>query len=306
MSALAADASAIAAPAITVMAPAKINLSLHVCGRRADGYHLLESLVVFAGVGDRITVSPADELRLTVEGPFAGALSQEPDNLVLRAARLLAGTLSPAPGAAIILEKNLPVASGIGGGSADAAATLVACARLWRTDARAFSDQEIAAKLGADVPVCLAGVPAFMSGVGEIVAPAPALPEAALLLVNPGQPLATKAVFAALNGRLSTAPSRALFTGLADPVALAKALARADNDLAEPACDLMPEIIGVLAALAEIRGCLLARLSGSGPTCFGLFADLDQARRAGAILTAREPTWWVAAAPVLRAPDSSL
>ena len=295
------------AAAVSVPAPAKINLSLHVCGRRADGYHLLESLVVFAAVFDRITATPADDLSLTIKGPFAGALDREHDNLVLRAARWLAGARAAqtgVSGAHIVLEKSLPVASGIGGGSADAAATLLACARLWDIDRALLADVDIAAKLGADVPVCLRGTPAFMSGIGEIVVPAPPLPEAALVLVNPGVPLATKAVFGALNGRFSAAPAREAVSGLADAAALAKGLGQFRNDLTAPALELLPAIRPVLEALARTPGCLLARLSGSGPTCFGLFADGAGAHRAAAALAAEQPSWWVAAAPILPAPQA--
>ncbi len=309
-------ASAAEPEAIIATAPAKINLSLHICGQRADGYHLLDSLVVFAGVGDRIMVSPADDLRLTIEGPFAGALAEQPDNLVMRAARLLASTVargrdagvsgSRLSGAHIVLEKNLPVASGIGGGSADAAATLIACGRLWNIDPMRLADSDIAAKLGADVPVCLGGVPAFMSGIGEIIAPAPPLPQASLVLVNPGEPLPTKAVFAALRGRTSKPPPRDSVAGLANAPALAAALAHFRNDLTAPALELLPAIASVLAALEQAPGCLLARLSGSGPTCFGLFSDEAAARRAAAKLTASKPRWWIAAAPVLAPRQSSV
>jgi 4-diphosphocytidyl-2-C-methyl-D-erythritol kinase len=291
---------------ITVNAPAKINLTLHVCGKRADGYHLLDSLVVFAGVGDRITVSDDTALRLSVGGPFGAALTNEPDNLVLRAARLLAASSHTTRGAHIHLEKNLPVASGIGGGSADAAATLMACGRLWNLDPRAISDTDIAAKLGADVPVCLRGVPAFMSGIGEIVAPAPPLPAAWLVLVNPGEPLATKAVFAALAGRFSKAMARESFAGLATARDLAAALTLYRNDLMAPARELLPSVVTVLDTLEQSPGCLLARLSGSGPTCFGVFADEDGARIAAAGLEKSHTGWWVVPAPILVEPPSEL
>ena len=234
---------------ISVTAPAKINLTLHVSGKRADGYHLLDSLVVFAGVGDTISVAPADTISLSVTGPFASSLANEPDNLVLRAARLLAATHNVSAGAAITLEKNLPVASGIGGGSADAAATLKACQCLWYVDPNTIGDAGLAAKLGADVPVCLHGVPAFMSGIGEVIAPAPPLPPAWLVLVNPGLPLATKAVFGALNGRFAQPMIRADFEGLADAAALAVALKRYGNSLTVRALALLPAIGGVLKAL---------------------------------------------------------
>ena len=175
-------------------APAKINLHLHVVGRRQDGYHLLDSLVVFAGVGDWLEVSPAADLSLTLAGPFAAGLAAEPDNLVLRAARGLAELAGIRPSGALRLEKNLPVASGIGGGSADAAAALRLLCRFW-----AISPDltRLAQSLGADVPVCLLGRPALMSGTGEVLAPAPPVPDAGLVLVNPGIAVATPAVFRA-------------------------------------------------------------------------------------------------------------
>jgi len=284
--------------AIGLMAPAKINLALHVCGKRADGYHLLDSLVVFAGVGDTITVTPNPTLRLTLTGPFGAALSSESDNLVLRAARMLAAARNVSAGAHIVLEKNLPVASGIGGGSADAAAALKACARLWKVTP-GFSDSEIAAALGADVPVCLKGIPAFMSGIGEIIDPAPALPTTWLLLVNPGLPLATKAVFGALAGRTSGPFVREDLAGLETPEALAKVLKGCRNDLMAPALESLPAIGAVISALEEAQGCLLACLSGSGPTCFGLFADETAARQAGVAIAAQHPSWWTAPAPML-------
>lgn len=288
------------AGAISATAPAKINLTLHICGRRADNYHLLDSLVVFADVGDRVTVSPADILSLTITGPFGPALANEADNLVLRAARLLAARHKIVAGARIFLEKNLPVASGIGGGSADAAAALVACGHLWKVDPTTLADAEIAAGLGADVPVCLRGVPAFMSGIGEIIAPAPALPRAWLVLANPGEPLSTKAVFTALAGRYSSAMTRSDFADLGDAASLASILKGYGNDLMAPALELLPAIKPVLAALEQSPGCLLARLSGSGPTCFGLFADGVSAERAAAGIAAARPRGWTAAAGILK------
>jgi 4-diphosphocytidyl-2-C-methyl-D-erythritol kinase len=292
--------SAIDTGGITVAAPAKINLSLHVCGKRADGYHLLDSLVVFAGVGDGITVRPAETITLKITGPFGAALASEPDNLVLRAARLLAAKHGIARGADITLEKNLPVASGIGGGSADAAATLTACGTLWDVDAQALDDREIAASLGADVPVCLRGIPAFMSGIGEIVEPAPLLPAAWLVLVNPGEPLSTKDVFKALQGRFSAPMQRDGVRNLRDAMALAEVLRNFHNDLMTPAKELLASVNAVLEALAATPGCLLARLSGSGPTCFGIFGDKRAAEDAAAHIQTAQPRWWTAAAPMLR------
>jgi len=287
------------AGAISVTAPAKINLSLQVCGRRADNYHLLDSLVVFAGIGDAIRASAGEEISLVVTGPFGAALASEPDNLVLRAARLLARTHDISHGAHIALEKNLPVASGIGGGSADAAATLKACGRLWNVDPYALADADIAAALGADVPVCLRAMPAFMSGIGEIIAPSPPLPEAWLVLVNPGEPLATKAVFAALNGRYSAPMERRVFDHLKDAADLARALKLYSNDLMAPARELLPPVSAVIEALERTSGCLLARLCGSGPTCFGLFATAAAAHAAADEIRAARASWWVVAAPIL-------
>ncbi len=288
------------AGAIGAAAPAKINLALHVCGKREDGYHLLDSLVVFAGVGDRISVVPSPELRLILNGPFGAALKSEDDNLVLRAARLLATVHGRDANVEITLTKNLPVASGIGGGSADAAATLGACARLWNVDLAQLPHAEIAARLGADVPVCVEGVPAFMSGIGEVIAHAPPLPLAWLLLVNPGVPLATRAVFEALRGRFSAPMPRHGFVDLANAEALAKMLKLYTNDLMAPAVELRPVIGDVLKTLEAPGDCLLARLSGSGPTCFGLYAGEPQARAAAQTISAQQPGWWVAPAPLLR------
>jgi 4-diphosphocytidyl-2-C-methyl-D-erythritol kinase len=283
---------------VTVHAPAKINLALHVCGRRSDGYHLLDSLVVFTDVGDRISVSKSEELSLEVTGPFGDALVSETNNLVMRAAHLLRTFANIKDGARIRLEKNLPVASGIGGGSSDAAATLRACAELWAIDPTQISNTELAAKLGADVPVCVLRKPAFMSGIGEVLSPAPPLPTFWLVLVNSGQPLVTKTVFAALSN-FSPALTRGAFDNLAGATDLAGALKSHQNDLTGPARALAPSITSALSALENAPECLLARLSGSGPTCFGVFTDEHAARNAAALISSREPGWWVVPARIL-------
>jgi 4-diphosphocytidyl-2-C-methyl-D-erythritol kinase len=269
-------------------APAKINLALHVLGRRADGYHLLDSLVVFAEVGDTLRACPADDLTLAVEGRFAAALTGEADNLVLRAAEMLSAAAGVAPRAKIVLRKELPVASGIGGGSADAAAALRLLCRLWRLDVPAAELAGLALRLGADVPVCLAGRPARMAGVGEALSRAPDLPSCGLVLVNPGVAVATPAVFKARTGPFS-APLD-LPPAWSDARALAATLQAAGNDLQAPALALTPVIADVLAALRALSGCLLARMSGSGATCFGLFASPAEAAAAAACLPARG--WW--------------
>ena len=266
-------------------APAKVNLTLHVTGRRGDGYHLLDSLVVFAGVGDRVTVRPSSGLHLTVTGPQAADLPVHDDNLVLRAARLMGGEV------AVVLDKVLPVASGIGGGSADAAATLRAMARL----GRALPDAAAVLSLGADVPVCLAGGAGRMTGVGEAVTPVVGLPEAWLVLVNPGVAVATPEVFRALLHK-DNPPMPAVLPQLRSVAALADFLLTQRNDLEGPAISLAPVIGVVLADLAALPGCHLARMSGSGATCFGLFADRPGADAAADRLRAARPGWWVAAA----------
>ena len=284
--------------AMTEAAPAKINLCLHVTGQRADGYHLLDSLVVFADIADRISVSAAPALSLRVTGPQAAGLAAElaagADNLVLRAAQSLAAARGPVPGAAITLDKQLPLASGIGGGSADAAATLRALACLWRV---ALPDATAVLALGADVPVCLAGRPARMRGIGAELSAVPPLPPAWLVLVNPGVAVATPAVFKALAKK--TNPGLPEVPHLADAPALAAWLGQQRNDL-EPAAEaLAPVIAEVRRALAAQPGCLLARMSGSGATCFGLFADPATAHAAKAALASAERQWWVAAGRML-------
>ena len=268
-------------------APAKINLTLHVTGQRADGYHLLDSLVVFAGACDGVTASEADALSLAVTGPFAASLV-DGDNLVLRAARALAASAGIVPRAALALDKRLPVASGIGGGSADAAASLRALVRLWRLDVGAADLHAVAAGLGADVPVCLESRPRLMSGIGEILSPAPAVPPCGILLVNPGVGLATQAVFRARSGPFSQPTG--LSAPWADAAAMARDLAQARNDLQAPAVGLCPAIGAVLAALSADPDALLVRMSGSGATCFALYKTADRAVEAAA-MPARPGHW---------------
>lgn len=290
---------------VRAAARAKINLYLHVLGRRPDGFHLLDSLVVFADLGDQLVARPAAALTLDIDGPFAGGLGAGPDNLVLRAAEALRATLGrPGAGASLTLTKILPVASGIGGGSADAAATLALLPALWGVRLPAERLAALALPLGADVPVCLAGGPRFVGGVGETMVPPPPLPPAWLLLANPRIALPTAAVFKVREGPFSAAGR---WTGpLPDAAALAAALAARGNDLAAPARRLVPAIDAVLAAVAALPGCLLARLSGSGATCFGLFAGAAEAEAGAARLRRAQPDWWVAAAPMLTEDRSPL
>jgi len=282
---------------ISVFAPAKVNLSLHVVGKRADGYHLLDSLVAFAGVGDTLDFTPAATLTLEVGGPTAGLIPSQGENIVLKAARLLAEAAGVTRGAAIRLTKRLPVAAGIGGGSADAAAALKGLMRLWDVTLPAERLAALALSIGADVPVCLAGRPMRMQGIGEVLEPAPALPAAWLVLVNPMVPLHTPPVFKARQGPFSAAEP--LTQSPADARALAAALAARRNDLTQPAISIEPVVGEVLAALAAGEGCLLARMSGSGATCFGLYATEAEARAAATRLQAAWPGWWVAPAVLL-------
>lgn len=278
-------------------ARAKVNLHLHVVGRRPDGYHLLDSLVAFAAVGDTVEVRAGNGLGLTVEGPTAAALAGEADNLVLRAARALADRLGRPADLAIRLVKRLPVASGIGGGSADAAATLRAVAALWDLPPDVADLAAVAPALGADVPVCLLGRVANMGGIGDRLDPAPALPGGWLVLVNPGVPCPTPSVFRARTGPFS-APDP-LTEAPADVAALASALGRRRNDLTDPAIRVAPAVADVLAHLATVDGCRLARMSGSGATCFGLFDGPDAAAVAAAAIGHARPDWWTVACALL-------
>ncbi len=250
----------------TGFAPAKINLALHVTGRRADGYHLLDSLVVFGRAGDRLVLRGAPGLSLGVEGPFADRIPAGAENLVLRAMEVMRReTGAQGQGASVTLTKRLPPGSGIGGGSSDAAAALRGLAQLWDMD---LPGPKALLALGADVPVCMDPRPQRMRGVGERLNPVTGLPDLPLLLVNPGVPVATPAVFTALTER-DGAPMEPL-PDAPDLPRFVEWLARQRNDLQPPAMALVPEIGTVLARMKASAGCLLARMSGSGATCFAI------------------------------------
>lgn len=280
-------------------ARAKLNLYLHVVARRADGYRLLDSLVVFAAIGDVLSGEPAEALTLSVDGRFAEALAGEAheSNSVVRAARSLAAALGRPPAIALRLTKTLPVAAGLGGGSADAAAALRLCARAWSIDAGDPLLAEIARGLGADIPVCLAGQPAYMGGIGDELAPAPRLPQMGVVLVNPGVGLSTARVFAGFGGEFST-PARFSETPR-DARELAEILSSRRNDLLASAVRCVPQIRHVLDALAASPACLMAEMSGSGATCFGLYADRAAADRAASWLAAHAGGWWIAPSTIL-------
>jgi 4-diphosphocytidyl-2-C-methyl-D-erythritol kinase len=289
---------------VEAFAPAKVNLYLHVTGRRGDGYHMLDSLIAFADIGDRLTAEPAGVLSLEVSGPEARSLpSTYEDNLVLRAARLLAAHAGITTGAALRLQKSLPVAAGIGGGSSDAAAALRALRQLWQVSVGDAALRALAAELGADIPACVGGRAVWVGGIGERIDPAAALPKAGILLANPRTKLPTAAVFAARRGAFG-GPGR--FEPMpASVVGLAQTLMRCRNDLTDAAIGLVPEIGAVLASLRALPGALLARMSGSGATCFALFRDRGAAERAREALAAAEPRWWCAAGGFVAAEELS-
>ena len=286
-------------PSVSVFAPAKINLFLHLIGKRADGYHLLESLVAFVDIGDVVSTSDSASLQLTISGPFAKALSDTEGNSILAAARFLATANGRQESSVSIeLTKNLPVASGIGGGSSDAAATLLACQSLWHIHALP-DPPAIAAGLGADVPVCLRGRPTFMSGIGETLSDIADFPTCDVVLVNPGMALPTANVFGAFQGSFSKPLAKAPQKGWASLGKLLEFLRHTHNDLTTSAVTLAPDITHVLSALSAQPGCGLARMSGSGATCFGLFHNPSEARAAAETLATTQPLWWVKAGQLL-------
>jgi 4-diphosphocytidyl-2-C-methyl-D-erythritol kinase len=283
--------------ALAGFAPAKVNLTLHVLGRRADGYHEIESLVAFAGVGDRLTFAAGAELTLQVTGPTAAAAGEGHDNLVLKAARAACERVPNLRLGSFRLEKQLPVAAGLGGGSSDAAAALRLIAqanRLLPDDPRLSA---AARATGADVPVCLGARARMMRGIGEILGRPIVLPPLPAVLINPGVAVATKDVFAALAASpLAGAPQADdVISGAAGFAAVVAALKSRRNDLEAPALRIQPVIGEVLAALRGSTDCALARMSGSGATCFGLFASDAAAQSAAAAVQAAHPTWWVRA-----------
>jgi 4-diphosphocytidyl-2-C-methyl-D-erythritol kinase len=288
---------AVVAASLVDAAFAKINLTLRVLGRRSDGYHELESLVAFADVGDGLQLQTGSPLALEIDGPYAEACGSPADNLVLKAATAFAARVEGLRLGHFVLTKELPVAAGIGGGSADAAAALRLLVHANRqifakadfADARV---RDVALGVGADVPVCLESRARIMRGVGEELLDPLDLPPLPALLVNPGVPLSTREVFARLGGKFSTASSAAVPR---DTAALIDWLAAQGNDLTEPAIACVPVVAEVLNASAALPGARLARMSGSGPTCFALFGSQAEAERAARALQATHKDWWIQA-----------
>lgn len=284
----------LAASPLAEAAPAKVNLALHVTGRRDDGYHIIESLAVFTRFGDRLQAFAAEEDGLAVSGRYAAGAPADGRNLIVMARdalRKAAGSRNAFP-VAIALEKNLPVASGIGGGSSDAAAALRLLSRIWGLDIDAVELAGIALSLGADVPMCLAAQPLVARGIGENVEPLPAVPSLGLVLVNPGVPVSTPQVFSALRKRdnepLPPLPARIDFHSLRNWLEATR------NDLEAPAREIQPAVADALRALKRADAGF-ARMSGSGATCFGLYETGNVAKRAAAAIRARHPDWFVAA-----------
>lgn len=273
-------------------APAKVNLTLHVTGQRADGYHLLDSLVVFTDAGDRLEGRANAGRALEITGPEGAGLSAGADNLVLRAAKLMG-----ASDFAFQLQKNLPVASGIGGGSADAAA----CLRLVaRATGRPLPDTQALLSLGADVPVCVPSKPCRMQGIGEQITPVVKLPDFALLLVNPRVQVSTPEIFRKLACKANPAMAETL-PDWHDRAEFIGWLSMQRNDLEAPACQVAPVIADILRSLRACDGCGLARMSGSGATCFGVFDSLAAAQQAAEGLRRDQPDWWIMPTEVLPA-----
>ena len=288
-------------PALSDEGRAKVNLTLRVNGRRSDGYHDLESVVAFADCADRLTLTPGAELNLKMSGPLAEACGETSDNLVLKAARLLGERVPGMKAGSFTLDKVLPVAAGIGGGSADAAAALRLLAKL---NGLALDDErilEVAELTGADVPVCVASQACVMTGVGETLQPL-ALPKMPCVMVNPGVPVATRDVFDALglrNGELLVGATDVLLQDRSWPETDAsiaewiEAFVEVGNDLEAPAARIQPVITEVLSALGESAGVKLVRMSGSGATCFAIFADDATAQRAAEKIKRAHAAWWV-------------
>ena len=284
------------ANSICEAARAKVNLTLHIKGKRRDGYHELESLVVFADVSDELVFTPASEDRFSLEGPFAGLVDGE--NLVLKAKRAFASWLGVTVSGDFCLKKNIPVAAGLGGGSSDAAAAIRALLKVYDRDEDTKTFIRQSASIGADVPVCLQNSAAWMCGLGERVTPVSSLTPLPALLVNPGIKLSTAAVFKTLNAKPlqpEEAGAPPSFPGWRNPREAAVWLNEGRNDLEAPAIALEPAVKKVLDALRHLDDCMLSRLSGSGPTCFGIFLSQDAAAEAASEMRRSHPNWWVQA-----------
>ncbi len=278
-------------------APAKVNLTLHVTGRRDDGYHILDSLVAFANVNDVLTVGPSPNLALSVSGPFSAGVPTDSSNIVLKAAQALKTARGVRAGAAIALEKHLPNAAGLGGGSSDAAAALHLLANFWNVPPLAANAPEVLA-LGADVPVCMTSPNVMhMRGIGDELSRVPSVPTCAVVLVNPMISVPTAEIFRALkvyqNDRMDPYPEGLDFDGFSTW------LSNQRNDLLAPAATLAPKITLAIKKLEAMPKVTVAGMSGSGATCFGLVRSMADARQVARALQVSEMSWWVVPAEIL-------
>jgi 4-diphosphocytidyl-2-C-methyl-D-erythritol kinase len=282
---------------LNIFAPAKVNLYLHVTGRLDNGYHTLDSMVAFADIGDEVRIEPAPDFTFKVQGPYAGAFtpkeldsSPNSSNLVVQAVWALARAAQKVPNVKVTLTKSLPLASGLGGGSSDAASVIWGMLDWWGLSRQAYYLPALMTTLGADIPVCLNCDAARLRGIGEIIDRVPPMPEIPVVLVNPCKPCGTATVFARFAGsfRQPDAIPQNLDT-LDDIVAF---LEKRENDLYAPACNVVPEIVNVIGALRSQAGCRLARMSGAGATCFGLFETEKQAKAAAKTIAYENPDWW--------------
>ena len=283
---------------LTLLAPAKLNLFLHITGRRHDGYHFLESLIAFAGIYDTLHVTNSPDITLTITGRFGNVLQHTADtNSIIIAAKALAKLGNVSSGAAMTLEKELPIASGIGGGSSDAATALRLLSRHWNLSLPDDAMMELSRSLGSDVPCCYRATPAIMHGIGDQITKISALPLLPIVLVNPLKPLSTPLVYKI--GVSQFTPSR---LGETIPTSIGELLSylhTTHNDLEAPATRLCPEITEIIAQLKAQDGCTLARMSGSGATCFGIFSSKATAAKAASNLQEIRPAWWIEASTLL-------
>lgn len=278
--------------ALSIFAPAKINLYLNITGKRPNGYHDLDSLITFADIGDVIIIREHNQFEFELDGKFAGTLQRNPEeNLVIRALKMISGHLKRPLNFHVTLQKNLPVAAGIGGGSSDAAAAIWGALKLWGEHIHADDLDPILLKLGADVPVCYKSQTQHVQGIGDILEPVSDIAELPILLVNPGKSCPTQDVFMRFKGPISE--NVILPDNLYDQDTLIDFLANQRNDLQNSACKLVPEIENVLRAMDHTDGVLFSRLSGSGATCFALYKDAIMAKLAAQTIKNENPDWWV-------------
>ncbi|MEE2746560.1 MAG: 4-(cytidine 5'-diphospho)-2-C-methyl-D-erythritol kinase [Pseudomonadota bacterium] len=282
---------------IAISSLAKINLYLHVIGKRDDGLHIIDSLTTFAGVGDTISIEDCKSLSLHVDGPFANELGPIGENLVIKATRLLSKTMGISSKVRFRLTKNLPVSAGLGGGSSNAAAALQLLCRFWETIPPSAELFELAECIGSDVPVCLLGQTSYMGGAGEKLTPAAPLPPGWLVLANPRVQVSTGEIFNRFS--LSASEPTRFINHPRDIFELADFLRKQSNDLTEAAISYSPVIKTVIQILDSLDGSLLSRLCGSGSTCFALFSNQSEAQKAVSRLKLSRPNWWICASPIV-------